>query len=163
MPCEVLYVILTRFILIHQTYRIALTWHCFVEFMKNMPCGNSLLMLCKTVSMVSSLRPDVGRGFLQVSNVFLSTRAGKSALVPSDIWHNNIVLNDIHFLHHHFWWRLPDFSVGPQRVKWIEYQLSIYHSNMGSIFHTVCYYVVNDIWWCWNYLNWDMFNPMTYV
>ena len=32
------------YILIHQTYRIALTWHCFVELMKNTPCRNSSLM-----------------------------------------------------------------------------------------------------------------------
>ena len=29
------------YILIHQIYMIALTWHYFVEFMKNMPYGNS--------------------------------------------------------------------------------------------------------------------------
>ena len=48
-------------ILIHQTYRIALTWHYFVEFMKNMPCGNSYLMLFMTLDVHSDLM--VAEGF----------------------------------------------------------------------------------------------------
>ena len=43
------------YILIHQTYKIALTWHYFVEFMKNTPCGNSWLILCMTLEVHSNL------------------------------------------------------------------------------------------------------------
>ena len=55
--------------MIHQTYRIALTWHFF--------CGihAKYAMWIFIVDVVhdfeSSLQPDVGRGFLHVSNVFL--------------------------------------------------------------------------------------------
>ena len=54
--------------LIHQPYRIALTWHYFVEFM--------IYVMRKFIVDVghdfgSSLQPDVGRGVLHVSNVFL--------------------------------------------------------------------------------------------
>ena len=61
-----------NYILIHQTYKIALNVHYFFEFMKNAPCGNSKLMLCMSLEVHSELM--LADGFLHVSNVFLFLR-----------------------------------------------------------------------------------------
>ena len=58
------------YILIHQTYRIALTWHYFVEFIKK-KYAMWKFIVDVVQDFVSSLQPDIGRGFLHVSNVFL--------------------------------------------------------------------------------------------
>ena len=57
------------YILIHQTYRIAITWHHFVEYMKNYTMWKFKVDVVHDFE--SSLQPDIGRGFLHVSNVFL--------------------------------------------------------------------------------------------
>ena len=57
------------YILIHQTYTIALTWQHFVEYMKKYTMWKFIDDVVHDFG--SSLRPDVGRGFLHVSNVFL--------------------------------------------------------------------------------------------
>ena len=43
------------FISVHQSFRKALTWHYFVEFMKNTPWWNSELMLWMTLEVHSNL------------------------------------------------------------------------------------------------------------
>ena len=80
------------YILIHQTYVIALTWHYFVEFMKNMPCGNSKLMLHMTF--ISSRQPDVGRVFLHVSNVFLCLLRSYNRHITRFMWSISRSLQD---------------------------------------------------------------------
>ena len=57
------------YILIHQTYRIAFTWHYFAEFIKKYAMWKFIVDVVH--DFVSSLQPDVGRGLLHVSNVFL--------------------------------------------------------------------------------------------
>ena len=57
------------YILIHQTYSIALTWHYFVEFTEKYAMWKFIVDVVH--DFVTSLQPDVGRGFLHVSNVFL--------------------------------------------------------------------------------------------
>ena len=70
MPCEVVNGCLNKdYILIRQTDRIALTWHYFVEFMKK--CTILKFLVDVVHDFGSALQPDVDRGFLHVSNVFL--------------------------------------------------------------------------------------------
>ena len=59
------------YILIRQTYRIALTWYMyyFVKFMKNTPCGNSWLMLCMTLEVQPSLM--LAEGFTRLQRVLV--------------------------------------------------------------------------------------------
>ena len=57
------------YILIHQTYRIALTWQLFCGIHEKYAMRKFIVDIVH--DFVSSLKPDVGWGFLHVSNVFL--------------------------------------------------------------------------------------------